>query len=252
MWKIKFRRILKREAAEARKGAERLSNRDFAAKLGLSSGALSEILSGNRKLTAKIAARVLERLDLDPAEKNALLAEMQAKGPSKRTPVSGESEELVSNWIYFATLAALELDDPPRTPTQLAKSLGVPRTAAEASLESLFAHRLVARDGNGEYSTLHRTLASMDDRGSRGIARRHARNLSHALAALREIPVARRDFTSLTFSGNSRKIAAAKKEIRKFLDKLAENMSAGGLDEVYQINIQLFPLGGWEKSNESE
>jgi transcriptional regulator with XRE-family HTH domain len=231
MWKIKFRRMLKSKVGEASRGTTRISNREFAAKLGLSSGALSEILSGNRKLSLKTATRIIGHLELNDDERDA--------------------PGLVSNWIYFALLAALELDEPSGTPAALAKDLGIKKTEVEEALELLYGHRLISKN-DGVYETLHRTLSSSDEKPSPMVVARHVMNIDLGIAALSKVPLTMRDFTGLTFSGNSKKIGKGKKDIRKFLDKFSENMSVGGLDQVYQLNVQLFPVGGWDKSRESK
>jgi uncharacterized protein (TIGR02147 family) len=251
MWKIKFRRMLKSKVGEASRGTTRISNREFAAKLGLSSGALSEILSGNRKLSLKTATRIIGHLELNDDERAEMLAEMGAAHSGKRTAVAEDAPGLVSNWIYFALLAALELDEPSGTPAALAKDLGIKKTEVEEALELLYGHRLISKN-DGVYETLHRTLSSSDEKPSPMVVARHVMNIDLGIAALSKVPLTMRDFTGLTFSGNSKKIGKGKKDIRKFLDKFSENMSVGGLDQVYQLNVQLFPVGGWDKSRESK
>ena len=60
--------------AEVRLRNPSYSMRAFARRLGIGSSALSEILSGKRAMSYKMAARLLEKLDLEESEKGEILS----------------------------------------------------------------------------------------------------------------------------------------------------------------------------------
>lgn len=201
-----------KEAAQG--SAEAFSKRAFGASIGLSSGALSEILSGKRKLTLKTAGRIVELLDFGEKEKVQLL----------------------------------EVADPPKMESEVAERLGISLKEATETLTLLQSYNYISKSDTGDYNTLSKPLATTDNISSKPIAERHRNNLRLGLAALSKISVQERDFTSLTCSANSSQLDTAKKEIRKFLDALSDNKSQGTLDQVYQMSIQLYPIVGWKKS----
>lgn len=249
MWKTKVRRML----SEKLKGTQALSRdssmRDFASRIGVSSGTLSELLSGKRKLTLKMAKRIVELLNLTDDERQLLLSELEAPHLRGRKILRSDDFDFISNWIYFGILSALELDEPPRTVERIAKFLGTSEEETRQSLQNLVEHGYIQlKDDN--YFGLHKTLSTTDDEPSTVIRDRHRRNMDIGSAALDHLPVEERDFTSLTFSANKSQMPLAKKMIRKFLEKLSSDMSEGVLDQVVQVNVQLFPLNGWDKNHE--
>lgn len=249
MWKTKVRRLL----SEKLKGTQALSRdssmRDFAARIGLSSGTLSELLSGKRKLTVKMAKRIVELLALTDEERQLLLSELESPHLRGRKILRSDDFDFISNWIYFGILSALELDAPPRTVAQIAKFLGTSEEKTRQSLEDLVSHGYIEFKDE-KYFGLHKTLSTTDEEPSEVIRNRHCRNMEVSVAAIRQLPVDERDFTSLTFSANKSQLPLAKKMIRKFLEKLSSDMSEGVLDQVVQVNVQLFPLNGWDKNHE--
>jgi uncharacterized protein (TIGR02147 family) len=220
--------------------------RELAARLNLSSGALSEILSGKRRLTPKTALRIIDALDIPEHEKQDFMSFMEFTRNRKRTLLTEDTHELLTHWIYFALLSTLDLDSGPASSEELAQRLGVVIDDVVAALEKLQSHHLVTKVGDN-YQSVHKALSSTDNIPSEEIVRAHQRNLSLAKASLTALPQEVRDFTGLTFSGDSKKLDLAKKLIRDFMDRLATELCDGDLDQVYQLNLQLFPLVGWEK-----
>lgn len=249
MWKTKVRRML----SEKLKGTQALSRdssmRDFASRIGVSSGTLSELLSGKRKLTLKMAKRIVELLNLTDDERQLLLNELEAPHLRGRKVLRTDDYDFISSWIYFGILSALELDEPPRTSDQIAKFLGASGDSTQKSLQDLVTHGYIQQKDD-KYFGLHKTLSTTDDEPSEVIKNRHRRNMEMGNLALSHLSVEERDFTSLTFSANKSQLPLAKKMIRKFLEKLSSDMSEGVLDQVVQVNVQLFPLNGWDKNHE--
>ena len=245
MWKAKVRRHLN-QALQARGESGDISLRELALGIGISSGALSEILSGKRKLTLNLAKRIVPLLPLDENKREKLLEDLDGAGEVKRQVLDDAGPDLVSSWVYFAVLSVLELDKPPGTPEEVASHLGVSPEVAKQALMKLHEAGHI-EEVNGRYETLHAQLTSSDDLPSERVATRHQANLDLARLALERVQVPNRDFTSLTFSASTKQMAMAKRVIRRFLERLANDMSEGPLECVYQVNVQLFPIDGWQK-----
>src|SRR5690348_4546236 len=67
--------LLRQKLEEAKIRNSSWSQRAFAKKLGLSSGALSEIMTGKRPLSMKARKKIIDRLQLSPDERRRLLAD---------------------------------------------------------------------------------------------------------------------------------------------------------------------------------
>src|SRR4051812_37048819 len=69
------------------------SIRAFAKRLGVSPTTLSLLLSGRRRISPKLAASLVDRLDLSPAEARALLSLFPSKRPYRRATDLVDSEQ---------------------------------------------------------------------------------------------------------------------------------------------------------------
>lgn len=246
MWKRKLREALTKKLEKRGKSTRENSLREFASAVGISSGALSEIARGKRSLTPRTASRILEGLDLAPAAKAVLRSEIEAGQAKKRVILDAKASALFVDWVPFAVLSVLELDSPPTTASAIARHLGITVDRSRKALGTLLDQDQVVKEGD-TYRTLHRSLSTTDNEPDSQIEERHRRNIGLAGLALEELEVDKRDFLSLTFSGSSRAFEKARKETRRFVNRLSAQLSNHERDSVYHMNIQLFPLEGWEK-----
>ena len=248
MWKIKVRRLLSKKLLDATQKTKDVSRRDIASIIGLSSGALSEIMNGKRTITTKTAKKIIDFLDLSTEEKAALLGEMNSNGESQKMKLDESSREIAVNWIYYAILSVLEIDSPPKTAEEISKRLGVALDNVSTALDHLAQKNYILKQSDNTYETLHKIFTTTDNESSPMLMERHQNNLVVASHALDELHVDQRDFTSITFPANTSKIEHGKREIRNFLNRLSADMSEGELDQVFQLNVQLFPLLDWPKA----
>jgi len=70
----------------------------------------------------------------------------------------------------------------------------------------------------------------------------HRQHLEKAKEALDSISLELREFTNLTFSMNADDVSKAKKSIRKFVDQFERDFEKKPSDQVFQLNMQLYPL----------
>ena len=99
--------MLKFEEAKARNS--RLSLRAFAQKLDMSSGSLSELMSGKRTMTMAIKKKIADKIILSPKEtlnffEGDLPDRMTGDKNDERVTLSQDQFHLVSDWWYFALL----------------------------------------------------------------------------------------------------------------------------------------------------
>jgi uncharacterized protein (TIGR02147 family) len=260
------------QAAIQRKVGERLlelqhrnpafSIRAFSRRLGVSPATLSRLLSGKRRVSRDLAARIVDGLELGPADADAILSlfpvrergTAAARGARTATrdtlELTMDHYQLVAEWQHFALRALLRTPEARRSPSRsrpewLADRLGIPVSTARTALERLLRLGMVARTPGGALRATDETYSSPDGTPSVTVRRNHAQHLELARASLDRDPVEARDFTNLTIAISPARLPRARKAIRKFrreLERLLEDDSGEGRSEVYNLAIQLFPL----------
>lgn len=214
------------------------SLRAHAQQLGISPGSYSEFVSGRRRISDKKALEIARKLQLDPAAQELL----EQLASSERVVLPDEQFQMIRDWHYFAILSLLECHTPPTSNEEISQRLGLTRELTDTSIQKLIEMKLLYQNADGSLAITGLSYFTNDGIPSTVIRSAHHEGLKLAAKAIDEIATDERDFTSLTFSGNSRQIAKAKKEVRRCLDKVSQIMGHSQKDQVYRLSIQLFPL----------
>lgn len=227
------------------------SLRSFAKRLDISAAALSEIMAGKRRVSAKLAQRMLERLNLSPADLEPLVAGLARshQGLSKRqsksgrvTILSNDQFKIVTEWYHFGILTLLETKDASTDVGFLSGRLGVSKRDITAAIERLERLGMLGRDHFGKLQLTGESFHSSDGVPSSAVRASHSQALDLAKASLETDDVTIRDFTSLTFAASPSDLPKARKLIRKFRTDLANALGRDPKEEVYMLSINLFPL----------
>lgn len=231
--------ILHSKFAELKRKNPRFTLRAYAARLGVSSGALSEMLSGRRKLTVKAAEKLATKLALSPSEK----AKFTNARPIKQevAQLTQDQFHLISDWWHFAILNLIETHDFKNDLDWMASRLLINRSLVEAAIERL--KRLGMLKINGR--TLKRQEAryeTTDEVLDLSIRRAHQSDLELIQKSLDGDDPSVRDVTSITVPLEPAKIKEAKAFIREFQDQFIDRFATGEASEVYRMSLQLFPL----------
>lgn len=236
-----IQRILQKKFQESQSRSTGFSQRAMAKKLGLSSGALSEILNGKRKISPKLAQKLAQQLQLSPAErKEAGLPSLAKKESDFR--LSADMFQLISEWWHFAILNLITTKGFRSDSSWIAGRLGLTRGKIEEALLRLKRLDLVRADKSGRLTRTHAQLSTSDNIRDLAIQRAHRMDLELVDQSLSQVPVSLRDMTSVTFTLDPKRLARLKEIVRQFQDDfLAEAESAPGT-EVYRLATHLFPL----------
>lgn len=238
--------VLKNEFADRRKGNRAYSLRAFARDCALSSGALSQILSGKRPLTARTARKIAASLLLTPERRRNFLKPFSGRIFSQKMRHAGfhelEEERLkaMQEWHHGAILSLLKLDAFRPDPRWIGARLGIPAEQAADALARLERLGLVRRHGTRLERT-HERYATTSDVPSAAVRKANADRLQLALAAL-DLDVSKRDITSMTIASDVARLPEVKELIRRFRRDLLEFMEQGPRNALFALNIQLFPL----------
>ncbi len=239
--------LLKAQLSERQKKNPRFSLRAFSKMLAISPAQLSSLISGRKKLTPKLASRIIESLDLDHDSYSSLIEEMvphprKAKIQLPELQVLPEDEfKLISDWVHFAILSLAHTKRNLADINWIAKKLVITPKAAREAFQRLHKLGLVKNQGAGFIQT-SRPLTTTADIPSKVIRDYHKQNLHLALEKIDRVSVEKREYSSITMAVDPKKIAKAKKMINDFKQKLCLELESGATSEVYTFSMQLFPL----------
>lgn len=259
-----YRRFLKDYYQDRKAREKKFSHRFLSRKLGYgSSGAFADILSGRKNLTSSSALRMARGLGLNRQEeefflhlvgfnqagtleeKNLHYAKILSMARLRLDVIAPEKYEYFSKW-YLAALRELLYFHPCNGDFKaLGRKLNPPLPAGEArkGVELLERLGLVERDAQGYYRQTAKLLSTPETGSSLHIDNFQAATIKLALESLDRHPRDRRDLSTLTVTlseSSIEQVKTALKALRQCILGLAEKDEK--VDQVYQLNIQLFPL----------
>lgn len=245
---IIIQKILHQKFEELRTRNPSFSRRAFSKRLGLSAGAISELFSGQRKVSKKLAERIANKLSLDPQERAELFASFPQQSSQQDTvdptylQLSADQFHIIGDWYHFAILTLMKTKDFKSDATWIAERLGLPKQIVRTAIDRLLRVGLVKEESNGKLTRSKAHYRTSDDVANISVRKAHSQYIEKAREALDTVPVEKRDYTSLMIAINPEKLTLAKEKIRKFQDKLAKELEVDPQSEVYQLCIHLFPL----------
>lgn len=244
------------------------SLRAFALKLDISPSALSEIMAGKRKISKKMAIKLLDRMYLDPqeaeeikqlfdgrtAQANATEADSKVllqkyKKNINFLKLSSDQFNVISEWQHFAMLSLMETVDYVSDIEWMAQRLSISVNEAQKTLQRLIDLNLVIKKYN-RYIPTNESLISSDDVANQAVRKSHYEDLKLAEKVLDQCPVELRDFTAVTVAADKSKIQEAKQMIREFQDRLTQFLEDGKKEEVYKLTFYMYPLTQSESPGE--
>lgn len=231
--------------ARARKNNS-FSLRAYAKILNISPAHLSLILSKKRKVTPASAMKIALQLGVTPSETfQRLQLRMKKVKPSNLKQIKNEDFKLISEWYHFAILGLADLHTNVAEASWIAKKLSIPVSIAEQAFRNLQKHGFIeVKGGQFRFSQYFETQA---DYSSEEVRQFHKQALHLASIKIDDVEVELREYISLTIALNRRNIKAAKLKLRKFKEEIEKELDAGTKTDVYQINLQFFPLTTTEK-----
>jgi uncharacterized protein (TIGR02147 family) len=242
---------LKNEFELRRRRNPEFSVRAFARWLGASPAQISQVLSGKRALTTKMALKFAQRLDLSPREKTEFVSSTSPevssttayfKDPQRAALIDLEEDKFraVSDWQHFAILSLTEVKGAKGDPRWIARRLGINVQEANAALERLRKLGLLAPAP--AFKQVTGSLRVLSNAPSEAIRKYHSQNLLLALERLEGVAFENRDYQSLTVSTSASKLAWFRRRVDEFLTEVSAELESGPREEVYTLGIQFFPV----------
>lgn len=233
--------ILKSTLAARRAERPQYSLRKFAIDLQIDPSLLSKFMKRQRKLPLPRAKSLSAALGLPTVPTQSTFA----AAPAPRTDQTLDNVvhfEMLSHWEYFAFLNLIELKNANHQHASIARRLGLSNDRVETVIDNLLRTGLIDIDEQGRYRRTKHRLTSTDDRESIALQIGHLDEMRLAMRRMRETPVEKRDYCSMTLKMDHTKIARAKKLTRAYVQELSNLVETEEASEVYCLSVQLFPL----------
>lgn len=237
--------LLRQKFEESKQKNARWSQRAFATKIGLSSGALSEIFKGKRLLSSQLKKKISAKMQFSPLEEAEFFQEeLPTHLQTHRleyVKLTTDQFHLISDWWHYAILNLMNTKNFKPEGPWIAERLGLKLKDVEVAWQRLLRLELIKKVGK-KYVRTFRRLETSDDLLSLSIQKSHIQDLELIEKSITQIKPEHRDHTSMTVVINKKSIAKAKELIRLFQDRFSEETEADQGDEVYKLSISFFPL----------
>lgn len=266
---LDFREFLRSYYNRMKLEDKRFSYRSFSASIGLKApNFLQWIIEGKRDLSTKNISSVAKVIGLHEDETQyfvILVMFGQAKSIAEkdqyfnrlielRKPfVTSTLEEFqyehFSNWYNEAIRVLLNMIDfHPNEQyafRRLARMLRpkISESQARSAIKKMLALGLVVKDDKGYIRQAERIISTGDEVRSFFIKRYHEEMIDLAKASMDNIPSEERDISGITMNVSDKCFDLIKKEIQQVRKRILEFVELDeASDNLYQMNIQLFPI----------
>ena len=232
---------------QLQKNNSRFSLRAYAKRIGVSAGALSAMLNGKRVITKKMALKFADKLSLDPQEKSEIINSFQNSATQKKNAVNylkltTDQFRVIADWEHFGILSLLKTKNFQSNPQWIASRLGISVIKVNQAITRLVDLKLVSKNSKGVLSRTKNNFRTSDDIVDSCLQKANDVTLDLARQSLYRDGIKDRDFSSITFAINPKKLAEAKAAIRQCQDDLALLLETAPCTEVYRFSCQLYPL----------
>lgn len=265
MTKLAAATILKKSWVRLRnKEPQFWSLRQVAREARVSPGYLSKIFSKQKGLTLKLARKLIEILRIDDVNKESILSSFgQVKLDKEKFELpemeafelpAEESEWLLGKWYRLPLLDLMTVDGFENDPQWMANKLGVNVGDIKDSLCKLIEAELAFCDEHGNYKKVHSKIRFPTVISKKSIREYHKSQMQRAILELGKVTPKefnQRLIVGLSVASNPEKLEEVKNFLHLALYRAAEMLSNGECNEVYQLNIQLFPQTNLSEATKS-
>ncbi len=248
-----FRQHLREELVGRCQKNPRYSQRAFARFLSVDHSTLAKLLSGQRPLGKKTVVRLGTRLGMSPLEIESYLSNLPADdtGTDKYQQMADDSFQIIADWQHFAILELMRIQGYNGQPKWIGSRLGISMSEVNEALSRLERIEMIKKTGKKWFPTADRKLTSLNP-GTTSLAHRRLQRqiLEKAITALEETAIELRNQSSVTMAISTTLMPEAVKRIATFRRDLAQFLSRSkNCDEVYLLNVSLFPITTTKRSS---
>jgi uncharacterized protein (TIGR02147 family) len=238
--------FIKEEFEKRRARNPNFSLRSYAKWLDVSPAQLSQMMTGKRSVTPKTLQKIVKRIGLSPFEKkqifNSLLKDKNfiESEDSKKINLEEDKFRVISDWYHLAIVSLAHVKGAKADPRWISSRLGISMEEAHGGLLRL--ERLGIISTKPKFKQISPPFEVVSDVPSEAIRKYHKQNLSLAIEKIDTVPVSARQFQSISLVMDTNKVQKLEKLLNQFLDEVMEQFHSEESNEVYNLNVQLFPL----------
>ena len=185
------------------------------------------------------------RLPLSAIEQYVDHARRESEDSSARTPgvLTAETVSAIAEWYHFAILELTRLTEFRPDSRWIARVLDISVDEVNVALQRLIRLDLLDMAAHDRWvDTAGDARVSLQSLSPETCTARQTGSARLSASAARRVPVAFRDQTSITVAVNSRSLPRAIELVSRFRQQLLDLLTEGDADDVYQIEIALFPV----------
>lgn len=227
------------------------SLRAFARDWGIQPGRVSEIMSGKRTLTFRLASLLAQNINLSQKQLDELSVLIQNQNRLKtlnlplKKLIDFEKFKHINTWRHYALMALIEsfpdVADDEDGRIFFSEKLGVSLNQLEEMIKSLKSIGILTIE-NKKYILGSFSTTTEQDKMNLAAQSFHRDLALYHLKVMSEVDLDLREVQSLIFTMSSTQLRRAKKKIRSFLIDLEKLGSKSKNPEVFGISIFLSPL----------
>ena len=246
------------------------SLRALARAVGASPSYMSRVLAGKRPISGPRLESVMRALSIDDSTRALLERSILQETANRKTHARAALDELLSRkpeaaapsienyeeralsefnaldpWYRIAITELTTCTDFESSSSEIAKRLGLTEKQVQDSLEDL-ARSGILKKVDGRWTKTSIKMRFPTTRSHPAIRRHQQRMMERAIQHLMTETSDRafdaRTISSITLAANPRNLKKARKLLTEALYEVTELLTQGDCTEVYQLNLQLFPL----------
>lgn len=158
--------------------------------------------------------------------------------------------EYFSNWYYAAIRELIQLEEFKEDPSWISQRLFPKITESQATeaLDLLLRLKMIKRTRSGSLKVVESNIVSAPEVQNLSLMRFHQQMIDKARDSLDHVPSEYRDVSSVTIPVAPKDLEALKRKALKFREQMLSESAEATKEksQIYQLNIQLFPLTSWE------
>jgi uncharacterized protein (TIGR02147 family) len=258
-----YRKFLAHCLEEKRRTMPAFSLRMLAGRVGASPSTIVRILKGQRTLSVPMALKLAGALKLSKRETDyfqllvlychsrkqeeraAFLEKIMRMRRTFVKALETDQYRYFQRWYHVALKELINIHPDIGDPSALGKLL-VPAVAAQdiaAALDNLQQLGLIRKNEKGGFDLIDKFVGTQEGWQSVAVGNFQTAMMRLGLEAFDRISRDKRDISTLTVSVSEKGLGTIKERLRDFRKELLEIVGNDtGVNQVYQINFQVFPL----------
>lgn len=260
---LKSVQILNKAFAAKKEKNSSYSQRALARDLGISAAFVTKILTGQKSVPANRFKDLFKILDMDitlqsafmkatvlealPSEELRSMATRALLDESKIEDYARESTKklsLLKQWYNVPILSYLTCETKDSSPAAIAKYFGISTKEATQALSLLEKEGLVKKENDAwiKVSAHSYFPTTKSHEEVRDFHRQMIQKSYRELSKITQEDFEKRLITGFSIAVNPKNVEKAKAMVSEFLAEVSHVLAEGECEEVYQCNVQLFPL----------